>query len=179
MKLLQGKKSGITLIEALIVFAAGVGLIAAGLKLYSNLQNSGNIKDETTNISNIIKRMGEIFGEDDMTEVMTSPQTVIDAGVFAPGTKIIGADVFNKWNGRITLDDTGVSTWSLTYTRVPLGDACLDLVNNTKNVGFDRIQITSDSSIDLDVSDITSTILSAACADGGALNEATIVWINE
>ena len=157
MKLLQGKKSGITLIEALIVFAAAVGLIAGGLKLYKNLQNTTNIKDETTNISGIIKRMGEVFGEDDLTSITQAE--MVQAGVFASGMKIIGADVVkNAWNGDVEITPNGTSAYSLEYTNVPTGDPCIDLAKATRKMGFDNMSIggTDEDTTDITISDIIS-----------------------
>jgi len=178
MNLLKGKKSGITIIEGLIVFAAAIALVATGLALYKNLQNSGNIKNETTNIASIIKRVTEVFGEDDMSSLVITD--FINAGVYAPGTRIISDVVYHAWNGTIVITPTAEATWDLTYTRVPVGDACIDLVSNTRKIGFDNINISGgNGAMDKDVTDIIPTDITSACSEDGGNNEVTIVWSND
>lgn len=175
MSLLKGKKSGITLIEALIVFAAGVGLIAGGLKLYGNLQNTGNIKDETTNISAILKRMNEVFAEDDITSL--TMEEMVQAGVFK-NMKVIGADaVKNIWNGVVNIDPaaiTGTGIYTLTYENVPTGDPCIDLAKATRKMGFDTMSIDGTSE---DVSDITINDIISLCENTSTANYVEFQWV--
>jgi hypothetical protein len=172
MNLLKGKKSGITLIEALIVFAAGVGLIAGGLKLYGNLQNSTNVKNESTNISSIAKRMNELFSEDDLTDV-TMPDDLVVGGVFPNGMKIKSNIVTHAWNDVVEIAATGASAWKLTYKQVATGDSCIDLVTATRKMGFDQITINGAA---YEASDITISNIIENCDATGTVNYVDIVW---
>ena len=61
MVLNQSNKQGVTIIELLIVIAAAVGLIAAGLVLFQDLQASTRLKDETTNLAALFTGISKTF----------------------------------------------------------------------------------------------------------------------
>ena len=173
MNLLKGKKSGITLIEALIVFAAGVGLIAGGLKLYGNLQNSTNVKNESTNISSIAKRMNELFSQDDLNDV-AMPNDLVVGGVFPTGMKISSTNIVSHaWNGTVVVEATGSSAWKLTYFKVATGDSCIDLASATRQMGFDQITINAQA---YEASDITISNIIKECDATGTANYVDIIW---
>lgn len=175
MKLLKGNKSGITLIEALAVIGLGALLIAGGLILFGNAQDQNRIKNETTNISNVLKRMEEVFSEDDISGI--DMDEMIIAGVFNDSMKInaAGDTVYNSWNGTVVITPQDVSTYDVTYTSVPVDEVCIDFIKSTRKVGFDTIQIGAGAAED--VTDITISDIIAGCSEAvvGA-NYVDIIW---
>lgn len=173
MKLLKGNKSGLTLIESLAVIGLAALVIAGALILFGNAQDQRRVTAETTNISNVLKRMEEVFNEDDLSTIDRNPEDFIDAGVFNDSMKIIGTDVYHSWNGLATIEVNGPASYGLKYTSVPTGEPCIDLVRATRKVGFDNISIDGN---DEDVSDISISDIILRCDDSGTNNYVEIVW---
>ena len=174
MKLLKGNKSGITLIEALAVIGLGALLIASGLILFGNAQDQNRIKNETTNLSNVLKRMEEVFSEDDITGITMAE--MVTAGVFNDSMKInaAGDTVYNSWNGTVTVTPQDFATYDVVYTSVPVDEVCIDFVKATRKVGFDEITVGGNSD---DITDITISNIINWCDEGtvGA-NYVDITW---
>tara|TARA_Y100000588_G_scaffold186797_1_gene200892 strand:- start:19909 stop:20445 length:537 start_codon:yes stop_codon:yes gene_type:complete len=173
MKLLKGNKSGLTLIESLAVIGLAALVIAGALILFGNAQDARRVTAETTNISNVLKRMEEVFGEDPLDTPITMEEMII-AGVFNASMKQTASTVTNSWSGDVTVTPTGISTYDLTYTNVPTGEVCIDLIRGTRKVGFDRISSTG--GLDEDVTDMTISQIIANCDDAGGTNYVNITW---
>ena len=175
MKLLKGNKSGLTLIESLAVIGLAALVIAGALILFGNAQDARRVTAETTNISNVLKRMEEVFGEDPLDTPITMGEMII-AGVFNSSMKIDepNAIVYNSWSGEVTITPTGVSTYDLTYENVPTGEVCVDLIRGTRKIGFDRISSTG--GLDEDVTGMTISQIIANCDDAGGTNYVDITW---
>lgn len=140
MNLLKGKKSGITLIEALIVIALGIGLIAAALVLFSSGQNTSKVKDEASNIGQIYTATSSIYMSDVVASTIQAD--AVKAGVFGKSLRVIGTTtVKNSWDGDVTLARLDDTSFSLTYTNIPEDKPCVDLVNAVRKTGFKRISI--------------------------------------
>ena len=173
MKLLKGNKSGLTLIESLAVIGLAALVIAGALILFGNAQDARRVTAETTNISNVLKRMEEVFGEDPLDTPITMEEMII-AGVFNASMKQTDSTVTNSWSGDVTVTPTGISTYDLTYTNVPTGEVCIDLIRGTRKIGFDRISSTG--GLDEDVTDMTISQIIANCDDAGGTNYVDITW---
>lgn len=174
MKLLKGNKSGLTLIESLAVIGLAALVIAGALILFGNAQDQRRVTAETTNISNVLKRMEEVFNEDDLTTLDSDPEDFIRAGVFNDSMKVIGTDVYHSWNGLATIQVNGPASYGLQYTSVPTGEPCIDLVRSTRKVGFDEISIggTAEDITDISISDI----ITRCDEDTVGANYVDIVW---
>lgn len=176
MNLLKGKKSGITLIEALIVIALGIGLIAAGLVLFSSGQNTSKVKDESSNIAQIYTKISSIYQSDAIPT--TLHDDAVKAGAFGKTLRITGTNVYNSWEGNVTLARVDDLKYTLTYTNVPEGQPCVDLVNATRKSGFKRMAITGSAPLAAElISTITQNDIITACENGNN-DVITIVWYN-
>ncbi len=180
MNLLKGKKSGITLIEALIVIALGIGLIAAGLVLFSSGQNTNKVKEETSNIGQIYTKISSIYQSDEVPTTLHND--AIAAGVFGKSLKLVTAAtgtpasrVQNSWEGSVLLTRVTPLSYTLTYSNVPEGQPCVDLVNATRKSGFKRMDINS-AGVQL-ISAMTQNSIITAC-ENGTNDVVTIVWYN-
>lgn len=173
MKLLKGNKSGLTLIESLAVIGLAALVIAGALILFGNAQDARRVTAETTNISNVLKRMEEVFGEDPLDTPITMEEMII-AGVFNASMKQTDSTVTNSWSGAVTVTPTGISTYDLTYENVPTGEVCIDLIRGTRKIGFDRISSTG--GLDEDVTDMTISQIIANCDDATGTNYVNITW---
>lgn len=180
MNLLKGKKSGITLIEALIVIALGIGLIAAGLVLFSSGQNTNKVKDETSNIGQIYSKLNSIYQSDSVPTTTTLQQDAINAGVFGKTLRITGTNVYNSWEGTVSLtqESTGLG-FGVTYTNVPKGQPCVDLVNATRKTGFKRVGI-APTGVPAGVllSAMTPNTIITACNTANSDDAVTIKWFS-
>lgn len=174
MKLLKGNKSGLTLIESLAVIGLAALVIAGALILFGNAQDARRVTAETTNISNVLKRMEEVFGEDPLDDPIITMEEMIIAGVFNASMKQTVDTVTNSWSGTVTVTPTGTSTYDLTYTNIPTGEVCIDLIRGTRKIGFDRISSTG--GLDGDVTDMTISQIIANCDDAGGTNYVNITW---
>lgn len=175
MKLLKGNKSGLTLIESLAVIGLAALVIAGALILFGNAQDSRRVTAETTNISNVLKRMEEVFAEDDLEGAdVTNPDDFITAGVFNDSMKIVGTQIFHSWNNEVQITVTGPASYDLTYLQIPADEPCIDLVRSTRKVGFDEISIngTVEDITDLSVSEIITRCSEASV---GA-NYVDVIW---
>lgn len=173
MKLLKGNKSGLTLIESLAVIGLAALVIAGALILFGNAQDARRVTAEITNISNVLKRMEEVFGEDPLDTPITMEEMIV-AGVFNASMKQTVDTVTNSWSGDVTVTPTGISTYDLTYTNVPTGEVCIDLIRGTRKIGFDSISSTG--GLDEDVTAMTISQIISNCDDAGGTNYVNITW---
>lgn len=180
MNLLKGKKSGITLIEALIVIALGIGLIAAGLVLFSSGQNTNKVKDESSNLGQIYSKLNSIYQSDAVPS--TVQEDAVKAGVFGKTLRVNPTTfvVNNSWEGTVVLEDESSGLgFSVTYTNVPEGQPCVDLVNATRKTGFKRVGIANSGtkvSPGSLISAMTPTSIITACGTGNAQDAVVITW---
>lgn len=174
MKLLKGNKSGLTLIESLAVIGLAALVIAGALILFGNAQDSRRVTAEITNISNVLKRMDEVFSEDDISGITMNEMII--AGVFAESMKKTDSLVYNAWSGEVRVEPIPgtVSSYNLVYENVPTGEVCIDLIRGTRKVGFDRISSTG--GLDEDVTDMTISQIIANCDESGGTNYVNINW---
>lgn len=178
MNLLKGKKSGITLIEALIVIALGIGLIAAGLTLFSSGQNTNKVKDESSNIGQIYTATSSIYMSDVVASTIQAD--AVKAGVFGKTLRIIGTTtVKNSWDGDVTLARLDDTSFSLTYTNIPEDKPCVDLINSTRKSGFKRIAILGGQTpitTPVLVSALTPASIIGACANATTGDVVSVTW---
>lgn len=179
MNLLKGKKSGITLIEALIVIALGIGLIAAGLVLFSSGQNTNKVKEETSNIGQIYTKLSSIYQSDSIPTSGLQADAV-KAGVFGKSLRINATNVFNSWEGAVTLTRVDDLRYTLTYANVPEGQPCVDLVNATRKSGFKRMSIQGAPGMPVEViSGITQNEIITGCDNtASGVDVVEITWYN-
>lgn len=145
----------------LIVIAAGVSLIAAGLILFSDLQNSQRVKDATANVSSLYTNINELYKRDG-TATLTEAE-LIAAGAIPNGMVILGGtDVRNVWGGDVTFGVTGASAlaFDVLYTEVPNQETCVDFVEGQRDLGWDRVVVDGNASL---MSALTTTALVGFC----------------
>lgn len=175
MKLLKGNKSGLTLIESLAAIGLAALVIAGALILFGNAQDARRVTAETTNISNVLKRMEEVFLEDSLVDPANIEMSeMIIAGVFNDSMKITGDVVYNSWNGTVLITPQGPATYDVQYTNVPVDEVCVDLVRSTRKVGFDEIDVGGNSD---DISNISISNIINWCDEATVgSNYVTITW---
>lgn len=160
----NNKKQGVTIIEILIVIGAGIALIAAGLVLFSDLQNSQRVKDASANVSSLFSNINDLYRQDG-TATLTEAE-LLAAGAIPNGMVVIGGtDVRNVWGGDVTfaLSGTSVLTFDVTYTEVPTQETCVDFVQSQKDLGWDNVDIDGTNTL---MSALTTTGLIANCNTG-------------
>jgi type II secretory pathway pseudopilin PulG len=181
MLLKQNKKAGVTLIELLIVIAAAVALIAAGLVLFSDLQDSQRVKDESSNIANMYVGISNLFYEDSTTSFSTVE--ALQAGIIPDAMQVTGGVVYNAWGGTVTIDDNAAATansFRITYTNIPGGDSCVDIIKSARKQGWDEVTVADSGgpnpmtgpAADTVFAGMTSLNIITLCAGGdGALSD--------
>jgi type II secretory pathway pseudopilin PulG len=161
----QNKKQGVTIIELLIVIAAAVSLIAAGLVLFSDLQNSQRVKDASANVSSMFASINDLYKRDGTASL--NEIELINAGVIPNGMTVLGTDVKNVWGGEVDFAVTGTGSlaFDIIYTLVPTQETCVDFVESQRSLGWDNATI---GGVPVVMSAMTTTQLITDCLAGGA-----------
>jgi type II secretory pathway pseudopilin PulG len=150
MVLNQSNKQGVTIIELLIVIAAAVGLIAAGLVLFQDLQASQRLKDETANLAALYSGVSKTFSDLSLADRTADIDNalIITAGIPTPTQRTeLGTDIYNVWGGAVVVGtDAGATaqtpnSFSIQYDKVPMGDTCVDFIESQRQAGWDTIDL--------------------------------------
>lgn len=139
---MKNKNHGLTLIEALIWFAIFAAVVAGVFALYSNSRDSSNASIVNKELSTIFTRVEPIYSTE-KTSALTNTLG-IQLGVFPSSVKIADADagtIYNIFGGTIALVSNGTTGYSVTYTKVPKGKVCAEIVRSQKNVGWHQVNL--------------------------------------
>jgi type II secretory pathway pseudopilin PulG len=167
MILNKTNKQGVTIIELLIVIAAAVGLIAAGLVLFQDLQASTRLKDETTNLAALFTGVSKTFKDLSLADRIADIDNalIIQAGIPTPTQRTEGlASIFNVWGGAVTIGtDAGVAAqtpnaFSVQYDRVPMGSSCVDFIEGQRQAGWDSVDLFGAGAAEMSSINVTDII---------------------
>lgn len=157
-----GKRSGLTLIESLVVVGILLGIVAIALTLYGTVKDRLNVKNESENISFIYAQVSDLFS-DETTDDLEN-ELAVQSGIFPKKMKITGDKVYNAWGGAVVVKGASSSNgFTLEYKKVPKDGVCVDLVRNQRKVGWDLAAV---GSLDVVYSDMTTSEISKACNTG-------------
>ncbi|PAA30097.1 type 4 pilus major pilin [Pseudomonas fragi] len=132
------KNQGLTLIEALIWFAIFAAVVAGVFALYSSSRNASNASTVNKELSTIFSQTEQLFASDD-TSALANNKIALQLGIF-PNSLKVGTDgetISNVFGGKVTLIGTSPSGFTVTYTNVPTGEVCSNIVRAQKAVGWD------------------------------------------
>ncbi len=155
-----GKRSGLTLIESLVVVGILLGIVAIALTLYGTVKDRLNVKNESENISFIYAQVSDLFS-DETTDDLENPLAV-ESGIFPKKMKIAGDRVYNAWGGVVEIKgETDSNGFTLEYRKVPKESVCVDLVRNQRKVGWDIAIV---GGTDVVYSEMTTSDITKACS---------------
>lgn len=142
MKIKNNNNKGLTLIEALIWFAIFAAVIAGVFSLYSNSRNSNNVSTVNKELSTIFTKVEPVYSSEPSSELTNL--IGLQLGVFPSSVKVTDSTkgtISNVFGGTITLASNGASGYAVTYTKVPKGDVCANIVRSQKNVGWHQVNL--------------------------------------
>ena len=168
------KNQGLTLIEALIWFAIFAAVVAGVFALYSSSRNASNASTVNKELSTIFSQTEQLFASDD-TSALANNKIALQLGIF-PNSLKVGTDgetISNVFGGKVTLIGTSPSGFTVTYTNVPTGEVCSNIVRAQKAVGWDSgLAVPYGSKYTIDK-------IATACGDnGGKAKTLTFVRLN-
>lgn len=129
------KNQGLTLIEALIWFAIFAAVVAGIFALYSSSRNASNASTVNKELSTIFSQTEQLFASEDTADLDNT--IALQLGIFPNSLKVSGATVSNVFGGTVTIEGTTPSGFTVTYTNVPTGEVCSNIVRAQKAVGWD------------------------------------------
>ena len=132
------KNKGLTLIEALIWFAIFAAVVAGVFALYSSSRNASNASTVNKELSTIFSQTEQLFASDD-TSALDNNKIALQLGIFPKSLKVDtdGETINNVFGGKVTLIGNSPSGFTVTYTNVPSGEVCSNIVRAQKAVGWD------------------------------------------
>ncbi|MQT35301.1 type 4 pilus major pilin [Pseudomonas helleri] len=140
--MIKHKKSimGLTLIEALIWFAIFAAVVAGVFALYSQSRNSSNASTVNKELSTIFSQTEQLFASED-TAQLTSNTLALNLGIFPSSLKTAkgSTNVQNVFGGNVTISGQTPSGFTVTYTNIPRGEVCANIVKAQKAVGWDSV----------------------------------------
>ncbi len=137
MKIKTRDNNGLTLIEALIWFAIFAAVVAGVFALYSQSRNASNASTVNKELSTIFSQTEQLFASEDTSEL--DNKLALNLGVFPSSLKITkgSSNVQNVFGGDVTIKGEGPSGFSITYTNIPKGEVCANIVKAQKAVGWE------------------------------------------
>lgn len=159
------KKSnaGLTLIEALIWFAIFAAVVAGVFALYANSRNASNASTVNKELSTIFSQTEQLFASEDTAKLNRA--LALKMGVFPKSVKVSTAGVIsNVFGGTVDITGQTPSGFTVTYTNVPSGEVCANIVRAQKAVGWDTVKGKADATFDEKYS---ITQVGAVCGDNG------------
>lgn len=168
--LMNKKEKGLTLIESLVVVGILLGIVAIALTLYGTVMDRLNVKNESENISFMYAQVTDLFS-DEGTEDLDN-ELAIQAGIIPQKMKKSGSNIFNPWDGKVTIEGSGVNAFEIRTERVPAGDVCVNLVRNQRKVGWDSYEVGSGGE---NFSEMKTSSLAKNCE--GSTDYVTITFI--
>ncbi|QPH44284.1 hypothetical protein IYR97_01110 [Pseudomonas fulva] len=142
--MIKNKKSlaGLTLIEALIWFAILAAVVAGVFALYSQSRNSSNASTVNKELSTIFAQTEQLFASEDTAQLTDGGNRLaLNLGIYPSSLKTTssGNTVQNVFGGEVTISGDSPSGFSVTYTNIPKGEVCANIVKAQKAVGWDSV----------------------------------------
>lgn len=142
--MIQNKKNlaGLTLIEALIWFAIFAAVVAGVFALYSQSRNSSNASTVNKELSTIFAQTEQLFASEDTAQLTSGGNTLaMNLGIYPSSLKTTkgSTDVQNVFGGKVTISGQTPSGFTVTYTNIPRGEVCANIVKAQKAVGWDSV----------------------------------------
>jgi len=153
------KNQGLTLIEALIWFAIFAAVVAGVFALYSSSRNASNASTVNKELSTIFTQTEQLYASD--STVGLNNTIGLQLGIFPKSLKVNGATINNVFGGTVTITGAAPSSFTVTYTNIPSGEVCSNIVRAQKAVGW-----TSGLALPYN-STYTIAKVAAACGDNG------------
>jgi type II secretory pathway pseudopilin PulG len=148
---------GLTLIEALIWFAIFASVTAGVFALYSSTRNANNVATVNKELSTMFAKTENLFASD--TTKGLDNAIGLKLGIFPKTAKVSSSGVINNvFGGTITLQGIAPSTFMVTYTNIPSGEVCSNIIKAQKSVGW----------VDAQVNDTPITLMDHDRNNGGA-----------
>ncbi|MBU0901448.1 MAG: hypothetical protein KKH62_05770 [Gammaproteobacteria bacterium] len=156
----MGRRSGLTLIESLVVVGILLGIVAIALTLYGTVKDRLNVKNESENISFVYAQVTDLFSDETTDDLENS--LAVQSGIFPKKMKIVGGNtVYNSWGGKVEIEgEQDKNGFVLTYNKVPKESVCVDLIRNQRKVGWDSASVGSKK---ITFSEITTAEVSKGC----------------
>jgi type II secretory pathway pseudopilin PulG len=144
-KMYYSKNGGLTLIEALIWFAVFSAILFSVMIIYKNSQAKANITLETKNIQFIFSGLQDAQKEGLSNDL--NNETAANLGIIPRNIKKSSDGKFiNSWGGDVVIEYVEGEGYRLTYKNVPEED-CVSLINQQKNVGWGKIESSTDDCV--------------------------------
>lgn len=132
------RNTGLTLIEALIWFAIFAAVVAGVFALYSSSRNASNASTVNKELSTIFSQTEQLFASDDTASL--NNLVGLQLGIFPNSLKVTDptkGTMANVFGGTVTISGTSPSAFTVTYTNIPTGEVCSNIVRAQKAVGWD------------------------------------------
>lgn len=129
------KNQGLTLIEALIWFAIFAAVVAGVFALYSSSRNASNASTVNKELSTIFSQTEQLFASEDTADLDNT--IALQLGIFPNSLKVNGTTVNNVFGGTVVIEGVTPSGFTVTYTNIPSGEVCSNIVRAQKAVGWD------------------------------------------
>lgn len=137
------KNAGVTLIEALIWFAIFATIVAAVFVFYSKSQTKNNSFLVNKQLSTIYREANNVF--DNEPSNILNNLTAMQYGLVPKDMQIADASTgkfLNVFGGNVTIAGLNTTGFTVTYTKIPVGDACVNIVDNQKRLGWNNVNST-------------------------------------
>jgi len=158
------KNKGLALIEALIWFAIFAAVVAGIFALYSSTRNANNASTVNKELSTIFSQTEQLFASEDTEQLATGGNALaLKLGIYPKSVKVSsdGSSISNVFGGTIDITGESPSSFTVTYTHVPNGEVCANIIRAQKAVGWDSVNtVTYDK-------DYTITDVVALCGSNG------------
>ena len=142
MKIKTRNNVGLTLIEALIWFAIFAAVVAGVFALYSQSRNSSNASTVNKELSTIFSQTEQLFASEDTAQLTTGGNRLaMNLGIYPSSLKTTkdSTNVQNVFGGKVTISGQTPSGFTVTYTNIPRGEVCANIVKSQKAVGWDSV----------------------------------------
>ncbi len=142
MKIKTKNQQGLTLIEALIWFAILAAVIAGVFALYSQTRNSNNAATVNKELSTIFAQTEQLFATEDTEQLADGGNKLaLRLGIYPSSLKTTatGNTVQNVFGGSVSITGFSPSGFSITYTNIPKGEVCNNIIKSQKAVGWDSV----------------------------------------
>ena len=158
------RNTGLTLIEALIWFAIFAAVVAGVFSLYASSRNASNASTVNKELATIFSQTEQLFASDDTAGLNNT--IGLQLGIFPKSLKVVTAGtttttISNVFGGTVTILGETPSKFTVTYTNIPSGEVCSNIVRAQKAVGWDSGLAVSYGST-YAIKDVA-----AACGDNG------------
>lgn len=128
------KNQGLTLIEALIWFAIFGAVVAGVFTLYSSSRNASNASIVNKELSTIFSQTEQLYAYE-RTQGLTNA-VALQLGIVPQSLKVNGDIINNIFGGTVTIVGVSPSAFKVSYSHIPSGEVCANIVKSQKAVGW-------------------------------------------